>query len=225
MHTLKKLFLLTGFRQTQTIEPSFLPSLPTTSLAIAKKADLALAFSPYDQNIGPIIQSYLSRNPGSTLSQMQDAYTSLIPLVCGLEVKQAGGDSNEGLTQLAIWATAGLEKVEQLRRSSPGNGRPRMIQPVVGIVVVGHTWDFYIVWREETGRTVSYTPLVLAIRGIGKLKLRWQVVQGPHAALACGTGSYYDIFVLYKVLSRLRTWLSQKYWPWYRDEVLSVTNM
>jgi hypothetical protein len=153
-----KKLLLTRSRQTQTIEPSFLPSLPTTSLTVAKKADLAIAFSPYDHDIGPVIQSYLSRNPGSTLSQMQDAYTSSIPLICGLEVKQAGGDSNEGLTQLAIWTTAGLEKVEQLQRRNPGLRRSGMIQPIVGIVVVGHTWEFYIVWPEENGRRVSRIP-------------------------------------------------------------------
>jgi len=145
-----------SIRQTQTIEPLLLPSLLQSSLTVARKADLAIAFSPHDQDVGPAIQTYLHRSPGVALSQMQDAYISTIPLVCGIEVKQAGGDSNEGLTQLAIWSTAGLEKTEHLRRRRTSQKSPGIPLPVVGIVVVGHTWDFYITWREESGRRVSH---------------------------------------------------------------------
>jgi len=161
-----RLFEVIGFpfgasRDPSVVEPLLLPSLPHNSLAVARKADLAIAFSPYDEDVGPAIQSYLHGSPDIALSQMQDAYTSTIPLVCGIEVKQAGGDSNEGLTQLAIWSTAGLEKTEQLRRRRIAHDIRGIPLPVMGVVVVGHTWDFYMIWREESGKRVGNSRLLV----------------------------------------------------------------
>lgn len=76
---------------------------------------------------------------------MQGGYASSVPLVAGIEVKQAGRDGDEGLAQLAVWAAAGLGRAEELsalrreqtrQESTYGLG---LLLPLVGLVVVGHS--------------------------------------------------------------------------------------
>jgi hypothetical protein len=84
---------------------------------------------------------------------MTDAYTSTVPLVSGIEVKESGGDYNEAVMQLGIWSAAGLEKVRQL------GGRiidGAAAKPFIGWTVVGHEWRLHIAWKEPSGRVVSY---------------------------------------------------------------------
>lgn len=81
--------------QTQTIDRSVLPQHPF--LSFAKKADLALAFSCENRTVAAAIEPVRTANPDVNLSQMTDAYTSTVPLVCGVEVKERGGDYNEAI--------------------------------------------------------------------------------------------------------------------------------
>ena len=89
---------------------------------------------------------------------MSDAYTSTIPLVCGIEVKESGGDYNEAVTQLGIWSAACLEKLMQLRRSSSRNATDsgEYLLPIVGWTVVGHEWKLHICWKSMDGAVVRY---------------------------------------------------------------------
>jgi len=134
------------------------------SIAISKKADLAISLSPYSPPISGALSSFRRRNPVIPVSQMQDAYAGSVPLVAGIEVKQAGGDGNEGLAQLAVWAAAGLERAEELsvlRREHARQGRSHGLGlplPLVGFVVVGHSWELYIAWKEMSGTRVSLPP-------------------------------------------------------------------
>jgi hypothetical protein len=82
---------------------------------------------------------------------MIDAYTSTVPLICGIEVKEGGGDYNEAITQLAIWSAAGLEKVRSL---NPMLGYEDL-KPFVGWTIIGHEWKLHLAWREGDGRVVS----------------------------------------------------------------------
>lgn len=84
---------------------------------------------------------------------MTDAYTSTVPLVCGIEVKEPGGDYNEAIMQLGIWSAAGLEKVRGLGgRTADGTAAG---EPFLGWTVVGHEWRLHIAWKEPRGRVVS----------------------------------------------------------------------
>jgi hypothetical protein len=89
---------------------------------------------------------------------MSDAYTSTIPLVCGIEVKESGGDYNEAVTQLGIWSAACLEKLKQLHRGSGGAtdslGSGESLLPIVGWTVVGHEWKLHICWKSMDGAVV-----------------------------------------------------------------------
>lgn len=140
--------------QTQSIDPSLLPKHP--SLALAKKADLALAFSAEHPGVSARIEPVHRANPGINLSQMTDAYMSTVPLVCGLEVKERGGNFNEAIIQLAIWSAAGLERLKELRKRVRANdGEDADLPPFVGWTVVGHDWKLHISWKKAEGEVVS----------------------------------------------------------------------
>ena len=66
----------------------------------AKKADLVLAFSPGQPAVATAIKPVLKANPDMALSQMANAYTSTVPLVYCLAVKERGGGYNEAIAQL-----------------------------------------------------------------------------------------------------------------------------
>jgi hypothetical protein len=126
--------------QTQSIEPTFLPK--HTSQSFAKKADLALTFSSDHPIVAAALEPVHKANPDLALSQMTDAYTSTVPLVCCLEVKERGGDYNEAIIQLGIWCTAGLERLRGLwvRAEDDGDNYSKMeeLPPFLGWTVVGH---------------------------------------------------------------------------------------
>lgn len=82
---------------------------------------------------------------------MSDAYTSLLVLPCGMEVKETGGDMNEALVQLAVWTAAGLEKLRSLIKPD----EVTELLPLLGITVVGHEWRIHLSWKIlSSGETV-----------------------------------------------------------------------
>lgn len=154
--------------QTQSIEPTFLPQ--HVSQSFAKKADLALAFSSDHPKVATAIGLVHKANPDMALSQMTDAYTSTVPLVCCLEVKERGGDYNEAIIQLGIWCAAGLERLRSLwtlSRSKSGS-HPEEVEelpPFLGWTVIGHDWKLHISWKDASGNVVSsLSPLCASLQ-------------------------------------------------------------
>jgi hypothetical protein len=142
--------------QTQSIDPAFLPQ--HASQSFAKKADLALAFSSDHPTVATAIEPVHKANPDTALSQMTDAYTSTVPLVCCLEVKERGGDYNEAIIQLGVWCAAGLERLRglwTLSRNDSGRDPEEELPPFLGWTVVGHDWKFHISWKDAGGNVVS----------------------------------------------------------------------
>ena len=90
---------------------------------------------------------------------MTDAYTSTVPLVCWLEVKERGGDYNEAIIQLGIWCAAGLERLRglwTLDRSDNGKDLEEdKLSPFLGWTVVGHDWKFHSSWKDAGGNVVG----------------------------------------------------------------------
>lgn len=96
----------------QAIDPAFLP--PRASRSSFSKKALALAFCSGHPAVAAVIEPVLEANPELALSQMTDAYTSMVPLVCCLEVKEQGGDYDKAIIQLGSWCAAGLERLRGL---------------------------------------------------------------------------------------------------------------
>lgn len=139
-------------RQTQSIETCLLPVLPDAPIPFAKKADLALAFCPHHPQVETVLNEVYRSQPGMSLSQMTDAYTSTVALACGIEVKETGGDYNEAVMQLGVWCAAGLEKIRSMRRAGV---EQTLLQPLLGWTVIGHEWKLHIAWKEIDGNVVS----------------------------------------------------------------------
>jgi hypothetical protein len=81
------------------------------------------------------------------LSQMSDAYTSNLCFPCPVVVKRHGGNAEEAELQLMVWQASALARLEHLRNHGREPHKP--IPPVVGCTAVGHTWSFYIAWRDH----------------------------------------------------------------------------
>jgi hypothetical protein len=209
-------------RQTQQIEPSLLPISKSTSLPFSKKADLAIAFSRRHPETGPLVDKVRSRWNDFSLSQMTDAYTQTVPLQCGFEVKERGGDSNEADMQLGIWSAAGLQLLKQQRSAVTGSGG---ILPFVGGTIVGHEWRVHIAWKDEKGGVVSYSVpccsvfrVLLLSKFVLTNTMQFDVSQWRD--LIVSTASLPEIFVLFRLIERICNWLKEAYWPWLRDSVL-----
>ncbi|KAF8855803.1 hypothetical protein BDZ45DRAFT_727874 [Acephala macrosclerotiorum] len=188
--------------QTQSIDAAFLPQ--HASQSFAKKADLALAFSSDHPAVAIAIEPVHKANPDMALSQMTDAYTSTVPLVCCLEVKERGGDYNEAIIQLGIWCAAGLERLRGLRalgRSDSGRDleEDEELSPFLGWTVVGHDWKFHISWKDTSGNVI---------------------VLGPWRLLNAGTGSHTEILILIALIQNVKRWLEGEYWAWLCRNVL-----
>jgi hypothetical protein len=129
--------------QTQAIDPVFVPKHPSQSFA--KKADFALSLGEQHE----AVKRTLRADPDRPLSQMTDAATSTVPLVCGVEVKEQGGGYNEAIMQLAVWSAAGLARLEGLWKDAGVGTVEDGIMPFVGLTVVGHEWRLRIAWKER----------------------------------------------------------------------------
>ena len=121
-------------RQTQSIADDLLPLSQDafSRIRTTKKLDLALAIVSKPQSKDAVILTTTFRERGPW-SQMTDAYTQSKPLVCGIEVKTASGDSLEAKAQFAIWSAAGLMHIQRLIQQPASS-----VQPYFGFVVVGH---------------------------------------------------------------------------------------
>ena len=200
--------------QTQAIQESLLPQ--HTSQSFAKKADLAFAFTSDHPTVADAVEPVYRACPGMPLSQMTDAYTSMVPMACCVEVKEKGGDYNEAIVQLGIWSAAGLERVRGLRAVALERRRHNVdigkmsdelddateendLPPFLGWTVVGHDWRFYIIWKEKDGNVI---------------------VLGPWRTLNAGTGSHADILTLIISVQTVKCWLEEEYWSWLCENVL-----
>lgn len=113
-------------------------------------------------------------------------------MVCGIEVKEAGGDY-EAMMQLAIWSAAGLEKVKRLGRIQSND-----LPPFIGWTSVGNEWKAHLSWMNSSGH----------------------LTMGPLRPINYDTGSLYGIFVLFQLISRSCSYLTLEYLPWLLREVL-----
>ena len=104
--------------QKQRLNPKCLPYSVSEAVPIEKKTDLALAIVPQPGSLDED-RLQLAFQKHGTLSQMNDAYTRKVPLVCGIEVKTPSGDVAEANAQLGIWYAAGLSRLKQMTNLPP----------------------------------------------------------------------------------------------------------
>jgi hypothetical protein len=187
---------------------------------VSKKVDYALAFSTRREDVFSIYERVSLGGLGHTISQTTDAYTKRIALFSGLEVKQSNGGNTEALAQLSIWLTAGLEKTRLLSALSGRSSVIDELRPMMGWTVIGHDWHTYIAFRaihEGQDRVVGK---LSPICELNQLTCGLKYVEGPIESLTASTRTYYGIFKLLDLISRVSQYAGDVYWPWLRDDIL-----
>lgn len=122
-----------------------------------KKTDYGLAFSPRHDRIGPVYEKVSFSGRFVSLSQMTDTYTQMLAILLGVEVKANYGNEVEAQTQLAVWLAAGLKHRRDLAKAATGGASAMDDVPMLGWTVIGHRWDLYMAFIEDssTGDIVS----------------------------------------------------------------------
>jgi hypothetical protein len=80
-----------------------------------------------------------------------------------IKVGEAGKDYLEASLQLGIVASAGLTRLEQLRKALAPEWKGAML-PALGWTVIGHEWKLHIICKipeNENGDVVSRMSLIL----------------------------------------------------------------
>ncbi|KAH6706365.1 hypothetical protein BKA61DRAFT_679545 [Leptodontidium sp. MPI-SDFR-AT-0119] len=129
--------------QTQAIDPYLLPRHVSSSFA--KKADLALAFSPDHPAVAARLEPVQKSYPDLALSQMTDACTSTVPLKLWSQTRRGDGSIPE-------------EQGQKMEKDLP---------PFVGWTIVGHDWKFHIAWKDKSGNVTVLGPWRILNAGTG----------------------------------------------------------
>jgi hypothetical protein len=192
--------------QSQALDSTFLPRTTKRggiSKSVDRKIDFAIAV---DTEKG----FHLTADPEQVpVSPMTDAYTERVPLVCGLEVKRPGGDVEEAQLHLMVFDAAMLAHLEALHGPRSSNDPSQSpdpsllpdlpLPPVIGWTVRGHTWQFYIAWKEPGGEVRVTRPFATT-----------------SPASNASTRDTASIFILLKILVKLISWFKSHYYPAYQ---------
>lgn len=144
-------------RKTQSIYTDYLPRSAAGFVA-QKKADYGLAFSPRHAQFSRVYEQASFGGHCVALSQMNDPYTRMLALLLGVEVKASSGNEMEARAQLAIWIASGLWHQRMLAKAATGDIAGTDDLPMLGCIVIGHRWDIYIGYVEDssTGDVVGF---------------------------------------------------------------------
>lgn len=174
------------------MHPDLIPVDPTSPTSFDTYLDLCVAIEPPPNSTGARILQSALRIHGS-LSQMTDAYTSTVALVCGVAVKPYGGDANDALVRLSVWSAAGLQAVANVT-----NIAKTEVPPFFGWTVVGTQWSLHVFWYHTEDAVMV-----------------WQDV------FSANIGSYVGIFQVHFALAAIGVWVRKTYWPWLRGKLKS----
>jgi hypothetical protein len=133
------------FRQSQQIEKDLLPTAANSLAKLNKKADYSFEFSG-GTDAFDLYQKVSFGGLGMNISQTTDAYTKLVALFSGLEVKPDDGGKKEALAQLTIWLTAGIRRTAQLYQIAEEGSAEGRVPPTLGFTVIGHDWHTYMAY-------------------------------------------------------------------------------
>ncbi|KAE8152048.1 hypothetical protein BDV25DRAFT_77883 [Aspergillus avenaceus] len=192
--------------QSQQIDPLLLPVLNGSSPRIGKKADYAFSFACRDHEVHNLYQRVSLGGHGYQISHTTDAFTKRTILFSGLEVNADDGGKKAALAQLSLWLTANLEQIQRLGKFVKGGSSvsfEELTLPTVGYTVIGHDWYTYIAYRMGSESHVV----------------------GPITSVLADTRSTYGILKVCDLMSRTKTYATEVFWPWIRDEILQPLAM
>lgn len=137
---------------------------------------------------------------------MSDLCTRELGLSSGVEVKKAGERENVAQGQLYTWLGSGIIKARRLRAAATAKGIPAQpgIMPLLGWIVVGYEWKLYVACGvgDDPGDTIR--------------------IFGPVRNIPNKTESLIDVFEMLQLMERIKQWVREEYWPWFRDHVMQA---
>ncbi|KAK2813979.1 hypothetical protein FQN50_000383 [Emmonsiellopsis sp. PD_5] len=188
--------------QTTPIGPrSLIPTLADKPIAF-KEIDLAVVFSEANTDLNNLYKRIGIRHPGLTLCQSEDLLLSQCSQFTAIEIKSPDGSYYAASIQLAVWLSAGLEKMRQLREQAAGidnktGASYEPLMPFVGIIVTGCVWNLHLADKAEDGTVRIYGPLIIGDTATSRGVLR-----------------------INAALDYVRTWGEEVYYPWLKAKIL-----
>ena len=130
-------------------------------------------------------------------------FTSKLVLYSATEIKVAKGNESQAQAQLFTWFQAGITRLRKLLNKI-GNGTPtaQVTLPLLGWVVIGERWEFYMAIGEGNNEA---DPIIIV---------------GPFRTCQCDTLTYFGAFRLLQLVERVKDWAREVYWPWYCGAVI-----
>ncbi|KAI9767019.1 MAG: hypothetical protein M1840_005978 [Geoglossum simile] len=177
------------------LAPDTLPTVNNQRIP-HKKVDLVLALSPNNPTVLATYTKLRTADPLVRISQFIDASLSRMTIPVYIEIGEAGKSYLEASLQLGIVGSAGLSRLEQLRRTfAPKWGDGPMMLPALGWTVIGHDWKLHIICKLTENEQDAV------------------VVYGPYDS--GGTKDYFQIFTLLRIITMVVKWVEDVYWPFF----------
>ena len=167
-----------------------------------KKTNWALSFSHQHPQIGLQYEALDADGKGPRLSQMNNDATPKLVLCAAIEVKVSGDNEMEARAQLFTWFQAGFSRLRQLLKKIYPEGDLRPTLPLIGWIVIGRRWDFYIAFGHGNNEDDDI------------------IILGPLEQCQCQLLSDFGVFKLLRLIERVKDWARETYWPWYCDRVI-----
>ncbi|KAK2794534.1 hypothetical protein FQN52_008115 [Onygenales sp. PD_12] len=180
---------------------SLIPTLANNPIAF-KKVDFAVVFSETYTNLNNLYKRIGIRHPGLTLCQSEDLVISQRSQFAAIEITSPDGSYYAASIQLAVWLSAGLKKMRQLKEQASGTDDETAasyepLMPFVGIIVTGCVWNLHLADKAEDGTVHIYGPLIIGDTATSRGVLR-----------------------INAALDYIRTWGEEAYYPWLKAKIL-----
>lgn len=145
---------LLAFSQTTPISPpSLIPTLEGLPIAFIK-IDHAIVFSETNAEVKDLYNTVKTRHHRLRLCQSDNLALGRFIQFARIEVKSADGSYYAASAQLAVWLSAGLEKMRLLKELATGMEDETPLLSSVGISVTGYVWNLHLAAKAADGTVV-----------------------------------------------------------------------
>ncbi|KAF4454078.1 hypothetical protein F53441_3363 [Fusarium austroafricanum] len=163
--------------------------------APSRMVDFCIIARPREESLeAETIEGICAFRPDKTINHTDWGNLAKDPIAISIETKKHGESWTKAIHQMGIWHAAQWRSLSFDRNDAPLS----KITFLPGIVVQGHKWMF-----------------VATICRFGRAKLFSEVAIGD-------TESKLGIFKLLVSLQCLKKWITDEFWPAYKDDVLGI---
>jgi hypothetical protein len=122
-----------------------------------RKPDLALPLSKANSDVGAAYDKFGKHSASMRISQYTDAELARMTFPACVEIGSPEKSYSEAALQVAVWASAGLRKLEQLRDRFAQDSTLE-IPPLVMWTAIGTDWKLHISYIDSRGNGLVSLP-------------------------------------------------------------------